>query len=199
MFEYQLIIPSSNNDASSAQTILNPTDVIGHIGDNARVVVQAMVVFFRRSRQFRFLPNWEVQNIDPEDWFRVYCCTKSIVNVIIEGLIFEQDGSFIVVPQMTLMQIYLSTMKMVVGILVTVKLTSTYKQIVLLVRYVLCCCYATQGHKYVLTLGSNVTGITLKSQNNYALKICIMQFLDLILTWKLILFRPWISRWKSWY
>ena len=31
--------PVPNNDEFTAQTILNPTDVIGHIGDNVETVV----------------------------------------------------------------------------------------------------------------------------------------------------------------
>ena len=169
--------PVTNNDASSAQTILNPTDVIGHIGDN----VETVVVLgddgscLEDPDNAGFCLTEEVQNIDPEDWFKFTAAPNLLLTLSIEGLIFEEDGSFYCCTTDGLdadLLIYNEDGSLA-SFSYTSSSTSTYKQIVLpSTGTYYAVVKATQGHtKYVLTLGSNVTGVsTLKSpENNYAL------------------------------
>ena len=114
-----------------------------------------------------------MQNIDPEDWFKFTAAPNLLLTLSIEGLIFEQDGSFYCCTSDGLdadLLIYNED-----GSLASFSYksssTSTYKQIVLPssgTYYAVVS--ATQGHtKYVLTLGSNVTGVsTLKFREYHA-------------------------------
>ncbi len=169
--------PVSNNDASSAQTILNPTDVIGHIGDNVETVVVLGDDGFciEDPNNLGFCLTEDVQNIDPEDWFKFTAAPNLLLTLSVEGLIFEEDGSFYCCTTDNLdadLLIYNEDGSLA-SFSYTSNSTSTYKQIVLpssgtfyaVVK-------AIEGHtKYVLTLGSNVTGVsTLQSpEDNYAL------------------------------
>ena len=170
--------PVTNNDSSSAQIILNPTDVIGHIGDNTETVVVLGDDGFclEDPNNLGFCLTEEVQNIDPEDWFKFTGAPNLLLTLSIEGLIFEQDGSFYCCTTDDLdadLLIYNEDGSLA-SFTYTSNSTSTYKQIVIpssgtyyaVVK-------AVEGHtKYVLTLGSNVTGVStlLSPENNYALE-----------------------------
>ena len=158
--------PVPNNDVSSAQTILNPTDVIGHIGDNVETVVVLGDDGFcvEDPENPGYCLTEDVSNVDPEDWYKFTAAPNLLLTLSIEGLIFEQDGSFYCCTTDNLdadLLIYNED-----GTLANFDYasssTSTYKQIVLpssgtyyaVVK-------AVTGHtKYVLTLGSNATGIS---------------------------------------
>ena len=165
-----------NNTSQSAQFIANPTDVIGHIGDNVAEVLNLDDdgECIEDPDNPGYCDYIEVQNIDPEDWYQFNGAPNLLLTLSIEGLIFEEDG----------LGYCCTTDGIEVDLLIydeegsltdfsyTSTTTSTYKQIVLpdsgtyyaVVR-------AITGHtKYVLTLGSNATGISSFSpKNNFKL------------------------------
>ena len=165
-----------NNDSSTAQYIANPTDVIGHIGDNVAEVLNLDENgdCIEDPDNPGYCDYIEVSNIDGEDWYQFNGAPNLILTLSIEGLIFEENGSGYCCTTdgiETDLLIYNEE-----GALTDFSYTSnsspTYKQIVLpdtgsyyaVVR-------AVAGHtKYVLTLGSNATGISsLSPKNNFKL------------------------------
>lgn len=87
--------PVENNDAASAQEILIPTEVIGHIGDNTVDVVvlddDGFCVEDDNNPGFCLLQT--VDNIDPDDWYSFNSAPNLILTLALEGLIYEEDGS----------------------------------------------------------------------------------------------------------
>ena len=88
--------PVPNNDLSSAQTVLNPTDVIGRVGDNIEEVVVLDDDGFcvEDPDNLGYCLTEEVSNVDPEDWYAFSGAPNLLLTLSVEGLIFEEDGSF---------------------------------------------------------------------------------------------------------
>ena len=155
--------PTLNNDIDSAQVILNPTDVIGHIGDNSIEVLNIGDDGFciEDPDNPGFCDYVEVFNEDPVDWYKISGAPNLLLTLSIEGLIFEQNGSFYCCTTDGLnadLFIYDENGDLA-DFTYTSNSTDTFRQIVLpesgtfyaVIR-------AVTGHtKYVLTLGSNVT------------------------------------------
>ena len=168
--------PELNNDIDSAQTILNPTDVIGHIGDNTAEVLNLDDEgnCIEDPDNPGYCDLIEVFNEDQEDWFKFSGAPNLLLTLSIEGLIYEDSGSFYCCTTENLdadLLIY-NENGLLTDFTYTSNSTSTFKQIVLpdsgnyyaVVKSI-------QGHtKYVLTLGSNVSGVsTLRNpQDQYA-------------------------------
>ena len=158
--------PTLNNDIDSAQVILNPTDVIGHIGDNSIEVLNIGDDGFciEDPDNPGFCDYVEVFNEDPVDWYKISGAPNLLLTLSIEGLIFEQNGSFYCCTTDGLnadLFIYDENGDLA-DFTYTSNSTDTFRQIVLpesgtfyaVIR-------AVTGHtKYVLTLGSNVTGVS---------------------------------------
>ena len=165
-----------NNDSSTAQFIANPTDVIGHIGDNVAEVLNLDENgdCIEDPDNPGYCDYIEVFNEDGEDWYQFNGAPNLILTLSIEGLIFEENGSGYCCTTEgieTDLLIY-DEEGTLTDFSYTSNSSSTYKQIVLpdtgsfyaVVR-------AVEGHtKYVLTIGSNATGISsLSPKNNFKL------------------------------
>ena len=158
--------PTPNNDIDSAQVILNPTDVIGHIGDNSIEVLNIGDDGFCLEDPDNpgFCDYIEIFNEDAIDWYKISGAPNLLLTLSIEGLIYEQGGSYYCCTSDGLnadLYIYDENGELA-DFAYTSNSTDTFRQIVLpesgtfyaVIR-------AITGHtKYVLTLGSNVTGVS---------------------------------------
>ena len=88
--------PVPNNDLTSAQTVLNPTDVIGRVGDNIEEVVVLDDDGFcvEDPDNLGYCLTEEVSNVDPEDWYAFSGAPNLLLTLSVEGLIYEEAGSF---------------------------------------------------------------------------------------------------------
>ncbi len=157
--------PTDNNDASNAQLVQNPTDVIGHIGDHVSSVVNLDDEgnCIEDPDNPGFCDYIDVDIDDDEDWFRFNGAPNLLLTLSIEGLIFEENGAGYCCTTDGIdadLLIYDEAGNLT-DFSYTSSSNSEFKQIVLpetgsyyaVVR-------AIEGHtKYVLTLGSNVTGV----------------------------------------
>ena len=168
---------TENNSASSAQTLLNPTDVIGHIGDNVVDIVVIEGGFCFDNDGDGECDTETLENFDTEDWYKISAAPNLAITLQNEGLIYEdlpdnpgdfyccdtdsmdidlllynEDGSLADFSYAT----DSNTRQVIV-----LPDTGTYYAVV----------KANEGHaKYVLTFGSNVTGASSFSSlnKNYA-------------------------------
>ncbi len=168
---------TENNSASSAQTLINPTDLIGHIGDNTVDIVLVENGFCVGVDEDGNCLTQTLENFDTEDWYKITAAPNLAVTLQNEGLIYEDlpdnPGSFYCCEYESMdidLLLYnedgsLADYSLAVN-------TDTRKVIVLpdsgtfyaVVK-------ANEGHsKYVLTFGSNVSGASSFSSinENYA-------------------------------
>ena len=168
---------TENNSASSAQTLVNPTDLIGHIGDNTVDIVLVENGFCVGVDENGNCLTQTLENFDTEDWYKITTAPNLAVTLQIEGLIYEDlpdnPGSFYCCEYESMdvdLLLYnedgsLADFSYAVN-------TNTRRVIVLpdsgtfyaVVK-------ANEGHsKYVLTFGSNVSGASSFSsiKDNYA-------------------------------
>ena len=80
---------SENNSASSAQTLLNPTDVIGHIGDNVVDIVVIEGGFCFDNDGDGECDTETLENFDTEDWYKISAAPNLAITLQNEGLIYE--------------------------------------------------------------------------------------------------------------
>ena len=169
---------TENNSASSAQTIINPTDLIGHIGDNTVDIVLVENGFCVGVDEDGNCLTQTLENFDTEDWYKITAAPNLAVTLQIEGLIYEDlpdnPGSFYCCEYETMdvdLLLYNEDGSLA-DYSYTTNSTSTRKIIALpnsgtfyaVVK-------ANEGHsKYVLTFGSNVSGASAFSsiKENYA-------------------------------
>ena len=89
---------TENNSAESAQTILNPTDVVGHIGDNVVDIVLVEDGFCIGVDENGDCLTQTLENFDTEDWFKFTSAPNLAITLQNEGLIYEDlpdnPGSF---------------------------------------------------------------------------------------------------------
>ncbi len=89
---------NENNSLSSAQILQNPTDVIGHIGDNVVEIVIVEDGFCFDDDNDGECDTQTVENVDPEDWYKITAAPNLTVTLQNEGLIYEDlpdnPGSF---------------------------------------------------------------------------------------------------------
>ena len=89
---------TENNSASSAQTLVNPTDLIGHIGDNVVDIVLVENGFCVGVDEDGNCLTQTLENFDTEDWYKITAAPNLAVTLQIEGLIYEDlpdnPGSF---------------------------------------------------------------------------------------------------------
>ena len=85
----------TNNDLNSAQEILIPTEVVGHIGDNTVevIVLDSDGNCVEDPENPGFCDYETVENVDPEDWYEINTAPNLILVLALEGLIYEEDGS----------------------------------------------------------------------------------------------------------
>ena len=157
-----------NNSLSNAQVLQNPTDVIGHIGDNTVDIVIVENGFCFDNDNDGACDTQTVENFDTEDWYKVTAAPNLTVTLQNEGLIYEDlpdnPGSFYCCEydSMDLDLLLYNEDGSLANYSYTDSSTSTRKIIALpdsgtfyaVVK-------ANSGHaKYVLTFGSNVEGAT---------------------------------------
>ena len=169
---------TENNSASSAQTIINPTDLIGHIGDNTVDIVLVENGFCVGVDEDGNCLTQTLENFDTEDWYKITAAPNLAVTLQIEGLIYEDlpdnPGSFYCCEyeSMDVDLLLYNEDGSLADYSYTSNSTSTRKIIALpnsgtfyaVVK-------ANEGHsKYVLTFGSNVSGASAFStiKDNYA-------------------------------
>ena len=155
-----------NNSLSSAQVLQNPTDVIGHIGDNTVDIVIVENGFCFDNDDDGACDTQTLENFDTEDWYKVTAAPNLTVTLQNEGLIYEDlpdnPGSFYCCEydSMDLDLLLYNEDGSLANYSYTDSSTSTRKIIALpdsgtfyaVVK-------ANSGHaKYVLTFGSNVEG-----------------------------------------
>lgn len=165
--------PVPNNDLNSAQTVLNPTDVIGRVGDNVEEVVVIGEDGFcvEDPDNPGFCLTEEVQNIDPEDWYSFSGAPNLLLTLSVEGLIFEEDGSFYCCEydSMDIDLLIYNEDGTLADFTYTSNSNSIFKQIVIPSsgNYYAVVKSITGTSKYVLTLGSNIFGVsTLSNPKN---------------------------------
>ena len=87
-----------NNSLSNAQVLQNPTDVIGHIGDNTVDIVIVENGFCFDNDDDGACDTQTLENFDTEDWYKVTAAPNLTVTLQNEGLIYEDlpdnPGSF---------------------------------------------------------------------------------------------------------
>ena len=155
-----------NNSLSSAQVLQNPTDVIGHIGDNTVDIVIVENGFCFDNDNDGACDTQTLENFDTEDWYKVTAAPNLTVTLQNEGLIYEDlpdnPGSYYCCEYetMDLDLLLYNEDGSLANYSYTDSSTSTRKIIALpdsgtfyaVVK-------ANSGHaKYVLTFGSNVEG-----------------------------------------
>ena len=155
-----------NNSLSNAQILQNPTDVIGHIGDNTVDIVIVENGFCFDNDDDGACDTQTLENFDTEDWYKVTAAPNLSVTLQNEGLIYEDlpdnPGSFYCCEydSMDLDLLLYNEDGSLANYSYTDSSTSTRKIIALpdsgtfyaVVK-------ANSGHaKYVLTFGSNVEG-----------------------------------------
>ena len=155
-----------NNSLSNAQVLQNPTDVIGHIGDNTVDIVIVENGFCFDNDDDGACDTQTLENFDTEDWYKVTAAPNLTVTLQNEGLIYEDlpdnPGSFYCCEydSMDLDLLLYNEDGSLANYSYTDSSTSTRKIIALpdsgtfyaVVK-------ANSGHaKYVLTFGSNVEG-----------------------------------------
>ena len=166
--------PVPNNDIESSQLILNPTDVIGRIGDN----VETVVVLdddgncVEDPDNLGYCLTEEVSNVDPEDWYSFSGAPNLLLTLSVEGLIYEEDGSFYCCEydSMDIDLLIYNEDGTLGDFTYTSTSTSTFKQIVIpsTGNYYAVVKSNTGTSKYVLTLGSNIFGVSaLKNPQNH--------------------------------
>jgi len=169
---------TENNSAESAQTILNPTDVVGHIGDNVVDIVLVEDGFCVGVDENGDCLTQTLENFDTEDWFKITSAPNLAITLQNEGLIYEDlpdnPGSFyccetdsmdidllLYNEDGTLADYEYTSNSTDTRYTIALPSTGTFYAVV----------KANEGHaKYVLTFGSNVSGASSYSSpaNNYA-------------------------------
>ena len=157
---------AENNSAESAQTILNPTDVVGHIGDNVVDIVLVEDGFCVGVDENGDCLTQTLENFDTEDWFKITAAPNLAITLQNEGLIYEDlpdnPGSFYCceTDSMDIDLLLYNEDGTLADFTYTSNSTDIRQTIVLpssgsfyaVVK-------ANEGHaKYVLTFGSNVSG-----------------------------------------
>jgi len=155
-----------NNSLANAQVLQNPTDVIGHIGDNTVDIVIVENGFCFDNDDDGACDTETLENFDTEDWYKITAAPNLTVTLQNEGLIYEDlpdnPGSFYCCEyeSMDLDLLLYNEDGSLANFSYTDSSTSTRKIIALpdsgtfyaVVK-------ANSGHaKYVLTFGSNVEG-----------------------------------------
>lgn len=165
--------PVPNNDINSAQTVLNPTDVIGRIGDNIEevVVLGEDGYCVEDPDNPGYCLTEEVSNIDPEDWYAFSGAPNLLLTLTVEGLIFEDSGSFYCceTDSMDIDLLIYNEDGTLADFTYTSGSTSTFKQIVIPSsgNYYAVVKSIIGTSKYVLTLGSNIFNVsTLRNPEN---------------------------------
>ena len=163
-----------NNDASVAQEIFIPTEVIGHIGDNTVEVIvlddEGNCVEDDENPGFCDLET--VNNVDPEDWFVFNSAPNLKLTLALEGLIYEEDGlgyccTFDGISADLLLY---NEAGLLLDFTYTDQSNATYQEIILpdSGKY-----YAVvksnSGHsKYILSLKSNISVASYSPKNDFA-------------------------------
>ena len=168
-----------NNSLSAAQVLQNPTDVIGHIGDNTVDIVIVENGFCFDDDNDGACDTQTLENFDTEDWYKVTAAPNLSITLQNEGLIYEDlpdnPGSFYCCEydSMDLDLLLYNEDGTLANYSYTDSSTTTRKIIALpdsgtfyaVVK-------ANSGHaKYVLTFGSNVEGASasyFNPSNNFA-------------------------------
>ena len=168
-----------NNSLSAAQVLQNPTDVIGHIGDNTVDIVIVENGFCFDDDNDGACDTQTLENFDTEDWYKVTAAPNLSITLQNEGLIYEDlpdnPGSFYCCEydSMDLDLLLYNEDGSLANYSYTDSSTTTRKIIALpdsgtfyaVVK-------ANSGHaKYVLTFGSNVEGASasyFNPSNNFA-------------------------------
>lgn len=169
---------TENNSASSAQTLVNPTDLIGHIGDNVVEIVLVENGFCVGVDEDGNCLTQTLENFDTEDWYKITAAPNLAVTLQIEGLIYEDlpdnPGSFYCCEYETMdvdLLLYNEDGSLA-DYSYTSNSTSTRKIIALPdTGTFYAAVVANEGHsKYVLSFGSNVSGASSFStlNENYA-------------------------------
>ena len=169
---------TENNSASSAQTLVNPTDLIGHIGDNVVDIVLVENGFCVGVDEDGNCLTQTLENFDTEDWYKITAAPNLAVTLQIEGLIYEDlpdnPGSFYCCEYETMdvdLLLY-NEDGTLADYSYTSNSTSTRKIIALPdTGTFYAAVKANEGHsKYVLSFGSNVSGASSFSNlnENYA-------------------------------
>jgi subtilisin family serine protease len=157
---------TENNSAESAQTILNPTDVVGHIGDNVVDIVLVEDGFCIGVDENGDCLTQTLENFDTEDWFKFTSAPNLAITLQNEGLIYEDlpdnPGSFYCceTDSMDIDLLLYNEDGTLADFTYTSNSTATRQTIALPNSGIFYAVVkANEGHaKYVLTFGSNVTG-----------------------------------------
>ena len=170
---------NENNSLTSAQVLQNPTDVIGHIGDNIVDIVIVEDGFCFDNDDDGECDTETLENVDPEDWYKITAAPNLTITLQNEGLIYEDlpdnPGSFYCCEyeSMDLDLLLYNEDGTLANYSYTDSSTDTRKTIALpdsgtfyaVVK-------ANSGHaKYVLTFGSNIEGNSasyFNPSNNFA-------------------------------
>ena len=168
--------PVPNNDISSAQIVLNPTDVIGRVGDNIEEVVVLDDDGFcvEDPDNLGYCLTEEVSNVDPEDWYAFSGAPNLLLTLSVEGLIYEEAGSFYCCEydSMDIDLLIYNEDGTLADFTYTAGSTSIYKQIVIPSsgNYYAVVKSIVGTSKYVLTLGSNIFNVSdfKNSENQFA-------------------------------
>ncbi len=168
-----------NNSLSVAQLLQNPTDVIGHIGDNTVDIVIVENGFCFDDDDDGACDTQTLENFDTEDWYKITAAPNLSITLQNEGLIYEDlpdnPGSFYCCEydSMDLDLLLYNEDGSLANYSYTDSSTTTRKIIALpdsgtfyaVVK-------ANSGHaKYVLTFGSNIEGASasyFNPSNNFA-------------------------------
>ena len=158
--------PVPNNDIDSAQLVLNPTDVIGRVGDNVEEVIVLDDDGFcvEDPDNLGYCLTEEVSNVDPEDWYSFSGAPNLLLTLTVEGLIYEEDGSFYCceTDSMDIDLLIYNEDGTLADFTYTSTSSSTYQQVVIPSsgNYYAVVKSTIGTSKYVLTLGSNIFGVS---------------------------------------
>ena len=83
----------TNNDSSEAQPLTNPTEVVGHIGDNSAevIVIGDDGSCVEDPDNPGYCLTEIIDNVDPEDWFSLSAAPNLKVALYVEGLLVDND------------------------------------------------------------------------------------------------------------
>ena len=158
--------PVPNNDINSAQLVLNPTDVIGRVGDNVEEVIVLDDDGFcvEDPDNLGYCLTEEVSNVDPEDWYSFSGAPNLLLTLTVEGLIYEDSGSFYCceTDSMDIDLLIYNEDGTLADFTYTSTSSSTYQQVVIPSsgNYYAVVKSNIGTSKYVLTLGSNIFGVS---------------------------------------
>lgn len=163
----------TNNDSSEAQPLTNPTEVVGHIGDNSAevIVIGDDGSCVEDPDNPGYCLTEIIDNVDPEDWFSLSAAPNLKVSLYVEGLLVDNDDgtSAYSYDGIDVSLLLYNSDGTLADFAYTSASDSLYQEIVMpdsgdffiVVK-------SNTGHsKYVLQLGSNDTGTSAQQGTNY--------------------------------